>query len=172
MHDVAPIVAHLKKAHVDFVAVCREIPENRWRNSPGDSAWSAAEVVAHLMQVEQSVASGASKLLREAAQPVAFWRRLHLPVSLAEFRGFKAKTPIPLDSALVKGKDEMLAEFTGKRDHSVALLLSNAGRDLSAYRMPHPFFGSLYFYDWFRMLAYHESRHAKQIREIVDSFRK
>jgi hypothetical protein len=172
MHDLTAIVDHLKKAHVDFVAACNEIPQNRWRNSPGNSAWSAAEIVAHLMQVEQTVAGNATKILREAPQPVSFWKRLHLPVSLAEFRGYKAKTPIPLDSSLVKEKDEMLAEFTGKRDHSVALLLSNGGRDLSAYRMPHPFFGSLHFYDWFRMLAYHETRHMKQIREIVESFRK
>lgn len=172
MHDVTPIVAHLKKAHADFIAACQDIPQNRWRSSPGYTAWSAAEVVAHLMQVEQSVASGATRLLREAPQPVSFWKRLHLPVSLAEFRGFKAKTPIPLDSALVKEKDDMLAEFTGKRDRSVALLLSNGGRDLSAYRMPHPFFGSLNFYEWFRLLAHHETRHRKQIREIIEAFRK
>lgn len=172
MHDVNPIVTHLKKAHAEFVAACHEIPQNRWRSSPGGSAWSASEIVAHLMQVEQAVSANAAKILREAPQPVSFWKRLHLPVSLAENRSFKAKTPVPLDAALVKEKDEMLAKFTGLREHSVALLLSNGRSDLSAYRMPHPFFGSLHFYDWFRMLAYHESRHRKQILEIVDSFRK
>ena len=172
MHDVNPIVTHLKKAHADFIAACQEVPQNRWRNSPGGGAWSAGEVVAHLIQVEQRITSEAAKMLREAPRPVPFWKRLHLPVSLAENRGIKAKTPVPLDPAMVKEKDEMLAKFTGQRDRSVAMLLSNGRTDLSAYRMPHPFFGSLHFYDWFRMLAYHETRHGKQIREIVGSFRK
>jgi hypothetical protein len=172
VHDVNPIVAHLKKAHADFLAACNEIPQNRWRSSPGGGAWSAAEVVAHLTQVEQAVTGGAAKILREAPRPVPSWKRLHLPVSLAQNRGFKVKSPIPVDVSLVREKDEMLAKFSGQRDHTVTLLLSNAGRDLSAYRMPHPFFGSLHFYDWFRVLGYHETRHTKQIREIVESFRK
>jgi hypothetical protein len=172
VHDVNPIVAHLKKAHAEFVAACHEIPKNRWRNSPGNGAWSAGEVVAHLIQVEQRITSEAAKILREAPKPVSFWKRLHLPVSLAENRSFKAKTPVALDAALVKEKDEMLAKFTGQRNQSVALLLSNGGRDLSAYRMPHPFFGSLHFYDWFRLLAHHETRHRKQIREIGQAFRR
>ena len=171
MHDVNPIVEHLKKAHADFIAACREIPNDRWRSSPGNGAWSAAEVVAHLMQVEETVTSGAKKILREAPRPVSFWKRIHLPVSLAENRGFKVKSPVALDSSQVREKEEMLAKFTGLREHTVALLLSNGRTDLSAYRMPHPFFGSLHFYDWFKMLAHHETRHGKQIREIVKSFR-
>ncbi len=172
MHDVNPIVAHLKKAHAGFIAACHEIPGDRWRSSPGGGAWSAAEVVAHLMQVEQAVSARAAKILREAPQPVSFWKRLHLPVRLAESRGFKAKTPIPLDSTLVREREEMLGKFTGQRERTVALLLSNGRTDLSAYRMPHPFFGSLHFYDWFRLLGHHQIRHTKQIREIVESFRR
>ena len=172
MHDVNPIVAQLQKAHSSFIAACGEIPEDRWKSSPGNGAWSAGEVVAHLTQVEGRICSAVTKIVREAAVPVPLWKRLHLPVALAENRGFKVKTPIPLDPLLIKEKTPMLAELTRQRDHSVALLLSNGRKDLSAYRMPHPFFGSLNFYDWFRMLAFHEIRHTKQIREIVVSFRR
>ena len=170
MHDVNPIVAQLQKAHSSFIAACGEIPEERWKSSPGKGAWSAGEVVAHLTQVEEKISSAVTKIVREAAVPVPLWKRLHFPVALAENSGFKLKTPVPLDPLLVREKTQMLVEFTRQRNHSVALLLSNGRKDLSVYRMPHPFLGSLNFYDWFRMLAFHEIRHTKQIRRIVASF--
>jgi len=43
------------------------------------------------------------------------------------------------------------------------------GGDLSRWRHPHPFFGSLNLYDWFRTLYYHETRHTKQLRDILRS---
>jgi len=39
-------------------------------------------------------------------------------------------------------------------------------RDLSKYRMPHPFLGILNMYEWFQLIASHEIRHSKQMREI------
>jgi hypothetical protein len=53
----------------------------------------------------------------------------------------------------------------------VKFIESTRGRDLSAYSFSHPFLGSLNTYDWFRAIGYHELRHVKQIREIVESFR-
>jgi hypothetical protein len=172
MQDVGPIAELLKKSHADMIASCHEIPENRWRSSPGNGAWSAAEIVVHLTMVEDKVASTMEKMLREAPVPVKWWKRFHLPVSLAENRGIKRKTPIPLDASLVKEKAEALEKLNQRRNHSMALLLANGRRDLSGYRFSHPFLGSLNFYDWFRMLGHHQVRHTKQIREIVESFRK
>ncbi len=64
----------------------------------------------------------------------------------------------------------MLSRLAELRLRTLALLEGNRNRELGAYRWPHPFFGSLNFYDWFNVMAYHEARHTKQIREIVDSF--
>jgi len=120
--------------------------------------------------VEQAVTDGAAKLIAAPPQPIPFVKRLHLPVVLAAWRGFRAKSPIPLDPSLVAEKEEMLAKFRALRGKTIAFLEENAARDLSRYHSRHPFFGQLNFYQWFRMLAYHERRHAKQIREIVESF--
>jgi hypothetical protein len=162
----------LQKAHACFIAACDVVPSDRWRSGPGNGAWTAGEVAAHLIQVEERITGAVTKIVREPPLPAPLWKRLHLPVRLAEHRVFKVKSPVPLDSLLVNDKSQMLAEFTRQRNNSVALLLSNGRKDLSAYRMAHPFFGSLHFYDWFRMLAYHETRHTKQIQEIVESFRR
>lgn len=168
--DVAPIVERLKETLAGLEAAAKAVPAERWREPPRAGAWSAAEVMAHLTMVESGVSGRAAKLLKIEPRPVPIWKRVHLPVRLAQWRRFKAKTPIPLDPKLVGEKEEMLARYAGLRQGSIALLEESRERDLGAYRWNHPFFGSLNFYDWFRMLFYHEARHIRQIREIEDSF--
>ena len=41
------------------------------------------------------------------------------------------------------------------------------GRDLSEYTMPHAFLGTLNTYGWLQMIASHEVRHTKQMKEIA-----
>ncbi len=61
----------------------------------------------------------------------------------------------------------MLAALRQVRSDTITFLNDLPDRDLGMYRWPHPFLGSLSFYDWFRVVGYHERRHSKQIREIV-----
>lgn len=49
----------------------------------------------------------------------------------------------------------------------MAFVEETRGRDLSQYHMPHPFLGTLNTYEWFQMIASHEVRHAKQMKEIA-----
>jgi DinB superfamily len=109
-----------------------------------------------------------------ASPPVAIplWKRAHLPVWLAEWRGFRAKTPVPLDQSLVGDKQPMLDNLMALRLGTLEFIEANRNRDLSPYRFPHPFFGSLNVYDWFRMIAHHEARHTQQLREIVEFFQR
>jgi len=131
-----------------------------------------AEVIAHLTMVEETILKGAVRLTQDAPPQVPFWRRFHLPVWLAEWRGVRTKTPLPLDPSLVADREEMLPRLASLRQRTLAFLEENKKRDLRPYRWPHPFFGSLNFYDWLRVIAHHEVRHTKQIQEIVDSFHK
>jgi len=38
--------------------------------------------------------------------------------------------------------------------------------------MPHPFLGTLNLCEWFQMIASHQIRHTKQMREIAAAYRK
>jgi hypothetical protein len=120
--------------------------------------------------VESAITRGATKLLQGPPRPVPLWKRLHLPVRLAAWRGVRARTPIPLDPHLVSEKQEMVERLAELRRETIRLLESVTGRDLRAYRWRHPLFGSLNFYDWFRVMAFHEQHHTEQIREIVRAF--
>ncbi len=140
MRDLGAIVARLARARADLESVARTVAADRWTTRPHDDAWSAAEVIAHLTMVEETIASGADRLLRGAPPRVPLWKRIHAPVWLAEWRGLKVKTPIPLDPLLVGEKEAMLARLANSRRRTLALLEENRGRNLSAFRWPHPYF--------------------------------
>jgi len=161
----------LRRAHIGLEAAAQSLLASLWREPPRAGAWSAAEVVGHLIMVEERVTGGARKLLQEPPPRVSIWRRLHVPPRFTEWRVIRARTPIPLDRDLLGEKDAMLERLTAARQRTLALLEQNHSRDLCAYRWPHPHLGSLNFYQWFRMIAHHEVRHTKQIREVAEALR-
>jgi hypothetical protein len=111
------------------------------------------------------------RLQRATPQALSLHKRFHLPLAIATWRGRKVRTPIPLDANSVRDKQESLAGLVATRAATVAFIESTRGTDVSVYHYQHPFLGSLNMYDWFRTIGYHELRHAKQIRELVETFR-
>ena len=167
-----PIIDRLGRARAALQATAEAVPAELWRKPPRPGAWSAADVIAHLTMVEEAITNGAAKVVGNTPRHVPFFKRLHLPVRLARWRWLRAKTPIPLNSELIADKEEMLGRLAALRQRTLDFLLEHRTLDLSAYRWPHPFFGSLHVYDWFKLIAHHEARHTQQIREIVDPFQK
>ncbi len=170
MRDVARIIERLNSARAGLESAVDAVPAHLWQKPPRPGGWSAAEVIAHLTMVEGAITDGASRLICGGPRRIPFWKRVHMPAWLAGWRGVRVKTPIALDPKLVAEKEAMLARLAELRRRTPELLEENRGRELSIYRWPHPFFGSLNFYQWFEVVAYHEARHTKQIREIVESF--
>ncbi len=162
-----PILSLLHCSHRELLRSADTVPLDHWRTRPREAAWSAAEVVAHLTMVERSVTSAADRITRHQPIPVPFSKRWHLPLALVEARVVRRKTPIPLDPALVRHKEEMLADFRVARERTLAFVEETRSRDLSAYRWRHAFLGSLNTYNWLELLGRHELRHCKQIREIT-----
>lgn len=78
----------------------------------------------------------------------------------------RLKSPVPLDASLLAEKETMLGMLRDARERTFAFLSETKNRDLSAYYWRHPFLGMLSTYEWIEMLAAHQIRHAKQIREI------
>lgn len=169
MHKLSPILAHLEKCRARLFAATEPVPARYWRTEPRPEAWSAAEVIAHLIIVEKAITGSAGKLIGQPPHFEPLWKRLHLPVRLAEWRGVRRKSPLPLDSNLLAEKEVMLAALRQVRTGTLSFLDSLPTQDLGIYRWPHPFFGSLNFYEWFRVIGHHEVRHSKQIRETLDT---
>ncbi|MGH9779583.1 MAG: DinB family protein [Candidatus Acidiferrales bacterium] len=167
--DVNTILERLNRTRGDLLAVVEPIPPDRWRKQPPAGGWSAAEVIAHLIMVEQAILDGAGRGLAKDPRPVPLWRRIHIPPILAEWRFPKVRTPIPLDPALLEEKQPMLDRFAAQRRLTLAFIEANRDRDLSRWRHTHPFFGSLNLYTWFKTIYHHEIRHTKQLRQIAGS---
>ena len=85
-----------------------------------------------------------------------FFKRFHVPMMFVEARVMRRKRPVTLEPKVVREKEEMLAELRGVRERTLAFIEETRGRDLSKYRMAHPFLGSLNAYQWPQFLAAHE----------------
>ena len=165
MTSLQPIRKKLARSQTAFFRAADAIPGEKWGNCPGLNQWSAAELVAHLVVVERGVVTNADRLTQRAPIPVSF-PRLHFPMWLVEARVIRRKSPVPLDESLMAEKEAMLAGLRGMRERTLAFISETERRDLSAYCWRHPFLGVLNLYEWLEMIAAHQLRHTKQIREI------
>jgi len=160
------ITENLARAQREFLSAADAVRAEQWRMNPGSGRWSATELVGHLITVERAVIGGADRLLQNPPESVPFLKRFHIPMILVEFRLIRRKTPIPLDPQLVGEKEEMLAKLREVRGRTLAFMEETKGRDLSRYHRPHSFLGTLNTYEWFQLIASHQLRHTKQMREI------
>jgi len=159
--------AKLFSAQSRFLTAADTIPFNLWQTPPSPNAWSTAEIVAHLCQIESSIISNSNRILRHPPRPVPLLRRFRLPLFLAEYRVRRFKSPLPVDHSLLAGKDPMLAALCTVRERTLAFLDETKSRNLAPYCFPHPFLGMFNLYAWLELIACHQLRHAKQVHEIA-----
>jgi len=167
-----PILEKLAQAQSRLLTTADTVPADQWKTRPARGGWCAAEVIAHLIMVERTVLGSADRVMQDAPRHFPLLKKFHLPLAIVETRLIRRKTPIPLDPELVREKETMLAELREVRERTLAFVEETKGRDLVKYRWRHPFLGTLNMYEWFQMVACHEIRHEKQMREIADSYRK
>lgn len=167
MRPLDPIREKLRCAQTGFFRAADSISAEKWNTKPDPNEWSAAELVAHLMMVERAILGGADRITQKKAKPIPFLKRFHFPMWLVESRIIRRKSPLPLDHSLLSSKEEMLGGLRAARERTLAFLEETAKKDLSAYCWPHAFLGMLNAYEWFEMIASHQNRHTKQMREIA-----
>jgi hypothetical protein len=167
MPSLATIVENLGRAQSELLRAADTVPAEQWKTAPGEGRWSAGELVGHLITIERAIIRGADKLVQKPPRSVPFYKRFHVPVAVVESRLIRWKTPISTDGQMVREKEAMLGELREVRERTLAFIEETRGRDLSAYSMPHAILGTLNAYEWFQMIASHEIRHTKQMREIA-----
>jgi uncharacterized damage-inducible protein DinB len=167
VRSLATIVENLARAQSDLLRAADTVPADQWKMRPADGRWSAGELIGHLSAIERAILSRADRLLQKPPKSVPFYKRFHVPMLIVEARVIRRKAPVPLESPVVREKEEMLAELRGVRERTLAFIEETRGRDLSKYNMAHPFLGTLNAYEWLQFIASHEIRHRKQMREIA-----
>ena len=164
---IESLTVSLAKSRAGLLSAADALEPEAWKASPGEGRWSAAELIAHLIQVERSVIAKADRILQHPPKHVPVLKRIHLPMAVVESRLVRRKSPIPVEAQLVKSKVEMLAELRASRERTRAFLAETSTRDLAHYYWAHPALGMLNLYGWISFLASHEVRHTKQMWEIV-----
>ena len=167
MPALAAITHKLEQAQFGLLRAADAISAELWQERPTLQSWSAGELIGHLMSVERTVIGNADRYTQKPPKHFPALKRWHLPLLLVEARVIRRKSPIPLDPELLGEKEEMLAKLREVRERTLAFLEETRGRDLSVYRWPHPFLGCLNAYEWMVMIAAHEIRHTKQMKEIA-----
>ena len=163
---LSPILVKLADAQSAFLSAADRIPTEQWNKKPSAEQWSAGEIVAHLITVERAIVSTADQMAEKAPRSIPFWKRVHVLLRLVELRWTRMKTPIASDPALTGSKEEMLGELRLTRERTLAFLAETQNRDLSGYGWRHVFLGRLNMYEWFELIAVHQLRHTKQMKEV------
>jgi hypothetical protein len=172
MDGLPTIVENLSRAQRQLLTSADTVPAEQWCTSPGKNRWSAAELTAHLILVEKTIVQRADRITQGPPKRITFFQKWHLPMALVESRVVKRKSPLPTDPELICEKEEMLAGLREARGRTLAFIEETRGRDLSVYCYRHPFLGTLNLYEWFQMIASHEVRHTKQMKEIAEKLPK
>lgn len=163
---LSPILVKLADSQAAFLSAADRIPAEHWNKKAKAEQWSAGEIVAHLITVERAIVSTADRMVQKEPRGIPFWKRVHVPLRLVEWRLRRLKTPIESDTGLMADKEEMLGELRLTRERTLAFLAETQNRDLSAYGWRHAFLGRLNMYEWFRLIAAHQLRHTKQMTEV------
>jgi uncharacterized damage-inducible protein DinB len=172
MPTLKTMVANLDRAEQGLLRATDTVSANQWKARPGEGRWPAGEVVSHLITIERAILRNADRMLQNPPKSERFYKRFHVPMAVVESRLIRRKTPIPLDTQIVREKEEMLAELREVRERTLAFIGETMERDLSKYHMLHAFLGMLNAHEWLQMIASHEVRHTKQMKEIAGSLPK
>jgi len=138
---------------------------------PAEDEWSVAEVVEHLCLVEGAVMGYVKAKLNEPPVKVSFLKKL-LPMRIVSLRVRRLQAPkIVEPSRDLPPMDELLKKFDTLRADTKEVCVNEGRQRLSGVCFKHPYFGDMDGAATVSMLAFHEQRHLKQIREILKKLR-
>lgn len=134
---------------------------------PAENEWSVAEVVEHLCLVEGVVMGYLKSKLNEPPVKVSFLKKL-LPMRIVSLRVKRLEAPkIVRPSANLPPMDELLKKYNALRADTKETCVKEGHERLSNICLKHPYFGDMDGAAAVSMIAFHEQRHLKQIREIL-----
>jgi len=134
---------------------------------PAENEWSVAGVVEHLCLVEGAVMGHLKSKLKQPPVKVSFLKKF-LPMRIVSLRVKRLQAPkLVQPSRELPPMDELLKKFDTIRADTKDVCLKQGRERLSGVVLKHPYFGDMDGAAAVSMVAFHEQRHLKQIREIL-----
>jgi uncharacterized damage-inducible protein DinB len=157
----------LNRTRAGVVEATKGLSETQWNFKPGPERWSVAEVLEHIVLVEDFLLENTSQKVMQAPAGKAnreYKSTDKMVLSAIADRTKKAQAPEP---AIPKGRwsaEESLDHFLKSRDRTMEFLRSTPG--LRDHVTDSPLGQPLDGYQWLLYISAHSERHAKQILEV------
>lgn len=170
---ITQLLSYLDSSRASLVATVRNANPSLCRVRPRDGVWSVAEVLGHLVLVEEGVAALMVKSVN--------WARSHgiapatsddsVMENIERLRladpAVKMQAPDFVVPREEKSVEESLSALKRSRETMRGALVAGSDLDLTAVTRPHRLFGEINLYQWALFVADHEDRHRKQIEATV-----
>ena len=163
----------LRRAREHFLREVESAPNDDQATGKDPDQWSVAEIVFHLHLAEKGTLARLKQALESPSQGNApdekvlreEWERLR---TLVAARVVKVKAPPRVAPTNAPQRSEAVALIRQSRQDLLATLQTVSYKNLLCVSMPHPFaaIGVLTGAGWLSATAFHDLRHAEQIREM------
>ena len=159
------VLNRLDSVHQKLSTTVAAIDPNLFPKRPAENEWSVAEVIQHLCLVEARTLSGLELALQAPPTKVSPLKKLIPPIVSVRFPRVKAPKAVEPLSSLPK--EESLSSYNDVRARLKEFCIEHGRNQLNQTSLRHPFFGDIDGVTAVSMVAFHEQRHYKQIREIL-----
>jgi hypothetical protein len=157
----------LDTVHEKLSTAVRNTNSNLYSKRPAENEWSIAEVVQHLCLVEERVTEALQKGLEGESRKVGFLKKL-IPMRIVSIRFKKFQAPKMVTPTNLPPMDEILTNYDRARARLKQFCVECGSERLKTISVKHPFMGDIDGVAAVSMLNFHEERHYKQIREILN----
>lgn len=151
---IAELVEKVRHDVLPLREVALAIPPERFSERPTPTAWSAAEVLGHVLE---SNAQGA-----DAIEAILDGRTPERPPS--DEVGATAR-------AVPASAEEFWSAFEARREALLVRVSKAQGTEHLDQKLRHPFFGELNWREWVLFMRVHDLDHLRQLQAIAEAFR-
>jgi GNAT superfamily N-acetyltransferase len=166
--DHETLVGHLASMRSALLAEVERVAVPDFARRPAEGRWCVAEVLEHLANVEERVASLLSDVIagRRTLRVSLFDRLRRLPPRLVASRRYRVRAPRIVEPRATPTREVALARLAASRTALLALLEEHRGHDVGRFLVTHAALGAQDLHGWAELIGFHEERHRRQITEI------
>jgi hypothetical protein len=156
----------LDAVHAELKTTVNGVDPALLSKRPAENEWSVAEVIEHLCLVEGAVMKGIKLKLAQPPVKVSFVKKF-FPMRIVSLRMKRLQAPKYVQPANeLPPMNELLDKFDALRANTKEICIKEGAR-LNQVCLKHPYFGDMDGAAAVSMVAFHEQRHLKQIRETL-----
>jgi hypothetical protein len=161
------VLRRLDSIHQKLLSDVAALEPELYSQRPTPAEWSVAENLHHLCLVEARVIKELERAIAGPPQRVGFLRRL-IPTSIVALRVVRVKAPKAMDPLDAPAKEVAITNYDRTRNNLKMLCDTHGTERFRNLIFKHPVLGNIDGVATVSFVGYHEKRHYKQIREVLN----